>query len=30
MSELFAPSSISVSELNALAKALLEDHLANL
>ena len=28
MSELFAPSSISVSELNALAKALLEDHLA--
>ena len=30
MSELFAPSSISVSELNALAKALLEDHLAGL
>ena len=30
MSELFAPSSISVSELNALAKALLEDHLASL
>ena len=30
MSELFAPSSISVFELNALAKALLEDHLAGL
>ena len=30
MSELFAPSSISVSELNAIAKALLEDHLAGL
>ena len=30
MSELFAPSSISVSELNALAKALLEDHFAGL
>ena len=30
MSELFAPSSISVSELNALAKALLEDHLSGL
>ena len=30
MSELVAPSSISVSELNALAKALLEDHLAGL
>ena len=30
MSELFSPSSISVSELNALAKALLEDHLAGL
>ena len=30
MSELFAPFSISVSELNALAKALLEDHLAGL
>jgi len=30
MSELFAPTSISVSELNALAKALLEDHLAGL
>ena len=30
MSKLFAPSSISVSELNALAKALLEDHLAGL
>ena len=30
MSELFAPSSISVSELNALAKALLEDHLTGL
>ena len=30
MSELFTPSSISVSELNALAKALLEDHLAGL
>ncbi|MDU4437679.1 MAG: exodeoxyribonuclease VII large subunit [Neisseria sp.] len=30
MSELFAPSSITVSELNALAKALLEDHLAGL
>ena len=30
MSELFAPSSISVSELNALAKALLEGHLAGL
>lgn len=30
MSELFAPSSISVSELNALVKALLEDHLAGL
>ena len=30
MSELFAPPSISVSELNALAKALLEDHLAGL
>ena len=30
MSELFAPSSISVSDLNALAKALLEDHLAGL
>ena len=30
MSELFAPSSMSVSELNALAKALLEDHLAGL
>ena len=30
MSELFAPSSISVSELNSLAKALQEDHLAGL
>ena len=30
MSELFTPSSISVSELNAIAKALLEDHLAGL
>lgn len=30
MSELFAPTSISVSKLNALAKALLEDHLAGL
>ncbi|ASK26782.1 exodeoxyribonuclease VII large subunit [Neisseria chenwenguii] len=30
MSELFAPASVSVSELNALAKALLEDHLFGL
>ncbi|MGN6956116.1 exodeoxyribonuclease VII large subunit, partial [Neisseria sp. P0015.S004] len=30
MSELFAPSTISVSELNALAKALLEDNLSGL
>ncbi len=30
MSELFAPASLSVSELNALAKNLLEDHLSGL